>query len=162
IAPSLFRAARAYGKRMVAGVAGIAIAFDPDDHLRVSPEPIGLRGEDGPGGHGQPDVFCSKIDGCPARLRGKVCAQRINSLQDRLLLLLRPSLSQTRQLRLCSGVERQQRVQDQTLAHQSITPDQSGSDPSCGMVNGLGSLPSSAIRANVERPVGPMRWKAIS
>ena len=56
------------------------------------------------------------------------------------------ALAQARQLPLCRAGGEEQRDQDRGFAHQSITPDQSGSEPPWGVVNCRGSAPSSATR----------------
>src|SRR5438270_1678224 len=130
---------------MVAGVERIAITFDADDHLGMAPEPGRLQAKHGLGRGAQNDAPATKIDRGAARLGREVGTERVDTLKHRLLRL-RVALPQEGQLSLGRALAEEQGESEDDLAHQSITPDQSGSEPSCGVVSCLASLPSSATR----------------
>src|SRR5258708_3758084 len=144
---------------MVARVARVAIAFDPDYNLRVTPQPRGLRGQHGLGRSAEDDAVAPEIDGGAARLRGKVGAQRVDALQYLRRRLVRSEERKLRRRRTRGDREGEEK---NGLAHQSITPDQSGSEPSCGIVICFGLLPSRVTRWRLERPPSPTRWNRIS
>src|SRR4029078_448380 len=128
-------------------------------------KPIGLRAEHRAGGNAQADILCAEIDCGPSRLRCELGTLRVDALEHRPLLLLRwrrTTPSKTRKLGLSCCRTEQQCERENSLAHQSTTPDQSGSDPPCGMVTGRASLPSSATRARPAAPLAPARWNRIS
>src|SRR4051812_23449321 len=126
---------------MVTRVERISIAFDPDDNFRVTPEPGGLHAKRRSGGRSKDRAFTSEIYHRAARLGRELGPKRVDTLQHRLLRLS-VALPQERQLRLGGGRAEQESEQEPGLAHQSATPDQSGSEPSWGVVNWRGSPPS--------------------
>ena len=64
---------------MVASVASIAIAFDPDDDLGMTPQPIGLRTEDRSRRYAEADILGAEIDCRSTRLGRKLGALRVDT-----------------------------------------------------------------------------------
>src|SRR4051794_32163243 len=130
---------------MIASVERIAITFDADDHLGMAPEPGCLQAKHCLARGAQNGAPAAKIDRGAARLGREVGAERVDALKHRLLRL-RVALPQEGQLSLGRARSEEQGQSEESFAHQSITPDQSGSEPSCGVVSCRASLPSSATR----------------
>src|SRR5206468_4904131 len=109
-------------------------------------QPRRLQSKGGLGRGAEDDALAAEIDHGAAGLRGEIRAQRVNALKHRLGRLPRSALAQARQLRLRGARGEEEQEEDDGPAHQSITPDQSGSEPSSGVVTWRGSGPSSAMR----------------
>src|SRR6185437_4163967 len=145
---------------MVAGVGGIAMSLYPHRDVGVLAKPRRLRLQKQLRLRRELGASIGEIDGGAARLGREIGAQHIKRILDGHLgrRSAAPEAGQLRGRRYRD----QSGEQENKLAHQSIVPDQLGSEPSCGTVIFRGALPSRFTREMAGRPLASVRWNTSS
>src|SRR5690348_11840992 len=135
---------------MIARVVRFSITLDPHHHFRVHANPLGLCRQGRSRGWTEDGTVEAEIDGVRARLGKEIRPCGVDSLEDRLRS--RGPFAQSRELGRRAGRNECEHQERGKPAHQSITPDQSGSEPFWGMTMLRASLPSRETRNRRELP----------